>query len=232
MNEGAQLSYWPAAGSSFWFGILTAISPCPLASNLVAVSAIVRDPGRPWKAMVKSLSYVLGRSLTYVALAALVISGILTIPGVAGFLQDSMGKILGPLLILIGILLLDVLPWNIPNVFDGERFRAWGEKGVILGPGLLGAVFALSFCPVSAGLYFGGLIPLAATHSSRVLMPALYGLGTGLPVAGFALLIVLGVNWAGRFFSFLDRAQIWMMRATAVLFMAGGFYYLQQAYWP
>jgi cytochrome c-type biogenesis protein len=232
MNEGAQLSYWMALGSAFWFGILTSISPCPLASNLVAVSAIARDPGNPRRAMLKSLSYILGRSLTYVAVAVLVISGILTIPGVAGFLQQSMDKVLGPLLIFIGILLLDILPLKLPNLFDGEQFRGWGEKGVVVGPGLLGAVFALSFCPVSAGLYFGGLIPLAATHSSRVLMPALYGLGTGLPVAAFALLIVMGVNWAGRFFRFLDKAQVWMMRVTAAFFIGGGIYYLKQAYWP
>ncbi|HEX5132770.1 MAG TPA: aromatic aminobenezylarsenical efflux permease ArsG family transporter [Candidatus Krumholzibacteria bacterium] len=211
-----------AAGSALWLGILTSISPCPLASNVAAISFVARHVGAPRRVVLAGIAYTLGRALTYVLVGILVVSSILSIPSVALFLQERMNQVLGPLLVLIGAVMLGWL-----------RLPTWGRgwapperlaRSGIGGAGLLGVLFALSFCPVSAGLFFGALIPLSIGADSRVLLPALYGVGTGLPVVVFSVLIVVGAQGVGRAFRVLTAIDRAARPATGVVFILAGLY--------
>jgi cytochrome c biogenesis protein CcdA len=210
--------------SALWLGILTSISPCPLASNVAAVSYVGRDAGNPRRVLLAGLAYSAGRALTYVIVGALVVTSILSMPSVSFFLQQRMNQVLGPLLVLIGIGILGWLPVRLPSTAFGEGLRRRVAGRGLLGAGGLGILFALSFCPVSAGLFFGGLIPLATSANSRVVLPAIYGLGTGLPVVLFAVLIALGARGVARAFHVLTGFERVARAATGVIFLGAGAY--------
>lgn len=214
-----------ASASALWLGLLTSISPCPLAANIAAMSYIGREVGSRRRTLVGGLLYTLGRALAYAALAAILVGGLLSVPQVALFLQAHMNRALGPILVVVGLVLLEWvrLPGFGSQVFDrtGERL----VKAGLLGALPLGAVLALAFCPVSAGLFFGGLIPLALEHRSSLWLPALYGLGTGLPVVAFAVLVSAGLAWAGAAFHRMQSVERWARRVTALVVIAVGLYY-------
>jgi cytochrome c biogenesis protein CcdA len=167
--------------SALWLGILTSISPCPLATNVAAMSFIAKDLGSPTRVMLTGLLYTIGRTAAYAVLASLLIASLLAMHEVSFFLQRYMNKALGPILILTGLFLADVIPvgFTASCVTDGleKRLRASG----LAGAALLGVAFALSFCPVSAALFFGTLIPLAVQHNSAVMFASGFGIGTGRP---------------------------------------------------
>jgi cytochrome c-type biogenesis protein len=214
-----------ASASALWLGLLTSISPCPLAANIAAMSYVGREVGSRRRTLVAGLLYTAGRSLAYAALAALLVGGLLSIPQVALFLGTHMNRVLGPLLVLVGVVLLEWvrLPGFGGGLLDrtGERLAKAGMTGALP----LGAVLALAFCPVSAGLFFGGLIPLALEQRSSVWLPVLYGLGTGLPVVVFAMLLSAGLAWVGSAFQKLQTVERWARRATAFVVIAVGLYY-------
>jgi cytochrome c-type biogenesis protein len=213
-----------AVGTAAWLGILTSISPCPLASNIAAVSFVGRSVRNPRAAVAAGITYALGRTMTYVSVAVLVVSSVLSIPAVSLFLQHRMNQVLGPLLLLVGAGLLGWLRLPLPS-FNWPRSIASDRRDVnIAGAGVLGLVFALSFCPVSAGLFFGALIPLAISHGSRVLLPFTYGIGTGLPVLIFAILIATSAHWVGRAFDILSTIEKWARRVTGGVFVLCGIY--------
>jgi cytochrome c biogenesis protein CcdA len=214
-----------AAGSALWLGFLTSISPCPLATNVAAMSFISRGLGSPRRVLLTGLVYTAGRSLAYLVLGILMVASLLTAPGVSLILQERMNQILGPALILSGVLLLDLirLPSRGGGISSGLQGRA--ERWGIWGGGLLGLVFALSFCPTSAGLFFGSLIPLALKSGSSVILPAVYGVGTAIPVFAFAIALAIGVNAVGRMFDVLSRFEVWARRITGVVFIVVGGYY-------
>lgn len=213
-----------AIGSALWLGILTSISPCPLASNVAAVAWISRNVTLPRRVLAAGTAYALGRAITYVALGVIVVTGLLSVPGVSFFLQEKVSQVLGPVLIVTGVLVAGWITLPLPS---WTRGRALGERAGMSGsPGAvgMGMLFALSFCPVSAGIYFGGLIPLASTMHSPVLLPAVYGLGTALPVIVIAVMIALGVQAAGRAFRALHAIERVARPVTAgILILAGGY---------
>jgi len=213
-----------SVASALWLGILTSISPCPLASNVAAVSYVGRDLGRPRRVLAAGLVYSLGRALTYVAVGAVVVAGLLSIPKVSFFLQNRMNQVLGPLLVVIGIVILGGWRPSLPSWGGGQDLQRRIAGRGVLGAGLLGILFALSFCPVSAGLFFGGLVPLAVGSGSRVLVPAIYGIGTGLPVVFFAVLLAVGAQGVGRAFSAVTRVERFARPATGVIFVLAGVY--------
>jgi len=215
-----------AAGTAFWFGLITSISPCPLATNIVAVSFIGREVGSPRRAVLSGLLYTVGRMVTYIGLAAVVVAGLLSIPAVANFLQDYMDKVLGPLLVLVGLLLLGSFGLPLPSVGSGDWTRRLAERGGMWGAIVLGFIFAMSLCPVSAGLFFGSLIPLALQHKSYILLPSLYGIGTGLPVIAFGFVIAFGAGSLGRVFNRVTAIARWLHRLTAVTFIVIGLHYI------
>ena len=216
---------WLGMGSAIWLGILTSISPCPLATNIAAISFIGRRVGAPKAVVATGLLYTVGRSLAYVVLAAILVASLLSAPTVSHVLQKYMNKLLGPILILVGMLLLELIQIKVPGVGVGQkmskRVEAWGIWGGLA----LGVIFALSFCPASAGLYFGGLIPLAVKHESSVTLPLLFGIGTALPVFAFAILIALGTQAVARAFERITQIEWWARRITGVLFVGIGMYF-------
>lgn len=215
----------PAALSALWLGILTSISPCPLATNIAAISFISRRISRTRVVFLMGLLYTLGRMLTYVILAIFLVTSILSIPQVSHILQKYMNKLLGPILIFVGMILLELIHINVSSSGLTEKMQKRVEAGGIWGAGLLGFLFALSFCPISAALFFGSLIPLSVKCSSSLMLPALYGIGTGLPVFLFALLIAFGAQSVGKTFSKLTQLEWWTRRITGIIFILIGIYF-------
>ena len=216
---------WLAVGSALWLGILTSISPCPLASNIAAISFIGRRVGHTRQVLLSGLLYTLGRTATYVLLAAIILAGLLAADGVARFLHRYMNQILGPVLILVGMGLLGMLGFSLSLNLAGRGVQERASKGGWWWSGVLGILFALSFCPVSAGLFFGALIALSAASSSRILLPSLFGMGTAVPVIGFAFLIAFGSQYVGRAFNRLTQIEKWVRTITGVVFILAGLYY-------
>lgn len=217
--------WWVAIASAAWTGVLTAISPCPMATNVAAISFIGRRVGHPRAALLTGLLYTLGRTLVYVCLACLLVSSLLAAPTVSLALQKYMNKLLGPLLILLGMVLLDLiaLPLRGSRLGErvGQRVADWGVWAGLV----LGVVFALSFCPASAALYFAGLIPLAIKYESRVLLPVVYGIATALPVVLFAVLLAVSTQVVGRVFDRLSAFERVARRITGWVFVAVGVYF-------
>jgi len=217
-----------AAASALWFGILTAISPCPMATNVAAISYIGKRLGSPRQVLLGGALYTVGRMVAYVGLAVVILAGLQSIPRVSTFLQGYMNKVLGPVLVVVGLFLLELIKFGGrgPGVGEklGKRVEGWGLAGALA----LGVIFALSFCPISAALFFGSLISLAVKYDSRVLLPGVFGVGTALPVFAFAVIIGLGVGSLGAAFHKLQRFEWWARRITGVVFIVVGIYYCLQ----
>jgi len=211
--------------SAAWLGILTSISPCPLATNIAAVSYIGQRMARPGFVLLSGLLYAVGRMLAYAVLSGVLAASVLTIPQISNSLQTHMNKVLGPVLILTGMVLVDLLslPVSGSRLSErlGNRAAAWGTWGA----GVLGIVFALSFCPVSAALFFGSLLPLAVAADSHVLVPTVYGAGTAAPVVGVALLMGFGVQSLGKALNRMAKFEKVARLVTGVVFIAVGIYY-------
>ena len=211
---------------ALWMGILTSISPCPLATNVAALSFISRRFDKPLSALISGVSYTLGRAVAYVVLGIIIVGGILNIPDISFYLQTYLNKFMGPVLVLVGMFLLDLIKIRLPasSIFDklGHRAATWGHPGAFF----LGFLFAMSFCPVSAALFFGGLIPAALDGKSSIAMPALFGIGTGLPVLAVAVPIAFGFRKMAYIFKNLSLFELWARRITGVIFILVGVYYI------
>ena len=214
-----------SAGMAFWLGVLTSISPCPLATNIAAISFIGKRLTRTREVLMSGVLYTLGRALAYLIIGAVVVAGILSIPGISFFLQKYMNKVLGPLLIVLGLFLLGLIQFNFSGAVASEKINRQAEKGGVWGAGLIGMLFALSFCPVSAALFFGSLIPLSVKNESTELLPTLFGVGTALPVIAFAVLIALGTKSVGKAFNKLASFEKWARLATGAIFILIGVYF-------
>lgn len=214
-----------AIGSALWLGVLTSLSPCPLATNIAAVSFLGRRVDSPLMVLGGGLLYALGRTAAYVALGTLLLAGLMSAPGLSSFLQRHMSRLVGPLLILVGLFLLEALSLRLPaRTASGGRLRDRLASRGMWGAAPLGALFALSFCPVSAALFFGSLVPLALQAQSPVLIPTTYGAGTALPVVLFAVSIALGARGLGLALKRLALIERWSRRVMAVIFIGVGVY--------
>jgi cytochrome c biogenesis protein CcdA len=211
-----------AAASALWAGVLTAVSPCPLATNIAAVAYVTRHAGSRRASILSGVLYAIGRSAAYVTLAALLVTSVLSSVAASAALQRHADILMGPLLVLVGMVLLGLL--RFPSFGGdlvsraGERVRDAGAWGGLA----LGALFALSFCPVSAALYFGTLIPLAASAESPLLLPLLFGLGTAAPVLVYALVLALGSGRVGASVARLQRVEAVLRPATGAVFVLLG----------
>jgi cytochrome c-type biogenesis protein len=216
---------WLALGYAFWLGILTAISPCPMTTNIAAISFIGRQVGNRRAVLASGLLYTLGRSLTYIILGVLIAGGLLAAAEGSRFLQKYMNQMLGPVMIMLGLILLGWIGSGLSLSLAGTDVQQRAARGGLIWSGLLGILFALSFCPVSAGLFFAGLIPLSIQHESKLLLPAVYGLGTALPVIFFAFLIAFSSEAVGRAFHRLTQIEKWVRITAGALFILAGIYY-------
>jgi cytochrome c biogenesis protein CcdA len=218
-------AFLAAAAMAFWLGILTSISPCPLATNIAAVSFLGKQVDRPRTVLLGGLLYTLGRTVAYVALGIIVVGGLLAAPRISRFLQVNMNRLLGPVLILTGMFLLGLVSFRLPGTGKtAEKLREKAASKGLWGAGLLGILFALSFCPASAALFFGSLIPLSVKADSAVTVPLVYGIGTALPVFGFAVVIALGTRGVGTAFNRLSQFEKWARRGTGAIFIGVGVY--------
>jgi len=213
-----------AAVSALWFGILTSVSPCPLATNITAISFVGRRTGSPTGVLLSGLLYTLGRAVVYVAIAMLLVTSLLSAPTVSLTLQMWMNKLLGPILILAGMVMLGLLRIRFRGRGMSEGLQKRVERLGLAGALALGILFALSFCPVSATLFFGSLLPLAVKHESGVLLPLLYGIGTAVPVVVFAIVLAFGTRWLGKVFERVTQVERWMRVITGVVFVGVGIY--------
>lgn len=217
--------YALAVISALWLGILTSISPCPLATNIAAISFVGRRVGNPRRVFVAGLLYTGGRALTYGLLGILLVSSLLSAPALSSLLQKYMNLALGPLLIVVGMILLELISFNLGNAGVVDRFRKKFEKTGLWSAGLLGIVFALSFCPTSAALFFGSLLPLALKQESGFALPTIYGIATGLPVLLFAVLIAMGAKKVASTYDRIVSFEKGARKITGILFIAVGVYY-------
>lgn len=211
--------------TAFLLGLMTAISPCPMATNITAVGFISKDIQSKNRVFVNGLVYTLGRAVSYTILAILLYYSADQFR-ISGFFQLNGEKIIGPFLVLIGLFMLGVLKINFPGL------SSWTDKFTKKGIGsfwdvlLLGIIFALAFCPYSGVLYFGMLIPLTISSSEGVLLPFIFALATGIPVIIFAWLIAYTVSGVGAFYNKVKAFELWFRRVIAVVFIGIGIYYI------
>jgi cytochrome c biogenesis protein CcdA len=211
--------------SALFLGLITAISPCPLATNIAAIAYVSRKVKERRYAVITGALYTLGRMFSYSVIGVLIIVAGLEIPGVATFLQDFGEQVLGPLLIVIGVIMLSIN--RMPFSLGGGRLSSIGGKVAnwgMIGGFLLGALFALAFCPYSAVLFFGVLIPLSLKSTGGVTLPAVYAVGTGLPVLVFGVLISAGVARVSTWLNAVTRAEKIIRVAVSIIFVGVGIY--------
>lgn len=210
-------------------GLMTAISPCPLATNIAAIGFISKDAGKKKRVFFNGIFYTLGRSITYTGIAFIILLGADQLE-FAGFLQKNGEKILGPLLLVIGLFMLDVIRLNFP-VFSRlasvmEKKKKWRYFDVVL----LGMIFSLAFCPYSGVLYFGILIPLSIASVSGLYLPVIYSVATAVPVIIVAWLLAFMISGAGSFYNRIKSYEVWIRRSAALLFIGVGIYYIIRIY--
>ena len=225
MDQYLQAASLVAVASALWLGILTSISPCPLATNIAAISFIGRQVGSPRRVFLSGFLYALGRTLAYLALGVLLVTSVLSVPELSMFLQRYMNKLLGPLLIVVAMFLLELVSFSLPGSGVSQSMQKRLDALGLWGALPLGMLFALTFCPVSAALYFGSLIPLSVKAQSSVLLPGIYGVGTALPALVFAVLVAVSARSVGKAFNALTKVERWARRITGVLFLSIGVYY-------
>ena len=217
---------WYLILSALWLGILTSISPCPLAANISAISFIGRFVGNNRGVLLSGVYYTVGRTVVYILIGILITGGLLASSKLSLFLQKYLNEMLGPILILLGMVLLGMLGTAFSlNVGGGNKLQEKVKEKGLLFSFPLGIVLALSFCPVSAGLFLGALIPLSIKVSSYFIIPALYGIGTALPVILFAFIIAFGSECLGKAFHCITKVEICFRYTAGILFIIVGIYY-------
>jgi cytochrome c-type biogenesis protein len=212
--------------AAFFIGLMTAISPCPLATNITAVAYVSKRIDNRKHTLLVGLVYTLGRMLTYVVIASMIVWFGLNTQAIALFLQRYGEYILGPLLLFIGIALLDVIKWRNPGSEWTNRIKEQLSRKGYLGAFLLGVVFALAFCPFSAVLFFGMLIPLAIGAQDSLVIPAVFAFATGLPVIVFSLLLVKSISKLSKVMNKVQQVELWTRRVAATVFILAGLYYV------
>lgn len=215
--------------SALVLGLMTAISPCPLATNITAVGFISKDIENRHRVFLNGVFYTLGRAVSYTTIALLIFLGADQFR-FSGFFQKYGEKFLGPLLIVIGLFMLDMMKIKFPGM---DRFTTkmqqkskWGYMDAVL----LGVVFALAFCPYSGVLYFGMLVPMTVASTSGLYLPVVFALATGIPVIIFAWIMAYMVSGIGTVYNRIKAFEFWFRRIIAVLFVLAGIYYIIRVY--
>lgn len=207
-----------AAGTCIVTGIITTINPCPLTTTIASIGFLSGYSQKTNRMTMVVLLFLLGFLTSYFVLAILLSSGLIAIPDVSRGLQQSFSLIIGPVLILVGMFQAKLIRIRF-KPYTGKAMtwitkRKW--SGLEAFP--MGALIALGFCPTTAAIFFGILIPLAIRHGQPVLFPLLYALGAVLPLVVVSYLIVAGVrtgsnkNWQ----KILPIAAGWIIIAAGV----------------
>lgn len=215
--------------TAFILGLMTAISPCPLATNISAIGFISRDIEDRRRVFMSGLVYTLGRAISYTALGIILFFGASQMK-VSMIFQGWGEKLLGPVLILIGLFMLDVITIKLP-VFSGLTDKIGEQsKKSYWSTLLLGMLFAMAFCPYSGVLYFVMLIPITIASAGGLFLPVVYAVGTGFPVIIFAWLLAYAVGNVGSLYNKIKTFELWFRRIMSVVFILVGIYYVIQVY--
>ena len=213
--------------AAFFIGLMMALSPCPLATNITAIAYISKNmKGGKRAVLLMGVAYTLGRMLAYVAIASFIVFVGLNVQLISLALQAYGEKFIGPFLIIVGALLLGVFRLSIPG--GGRALESARERlahSGLLGSFLLGVVFALAFCPFSAVLFFGMLIPLAMAAGDGILIPAVFSIATGLPVILFSFILAYGISRLGEMMNIANLIEKYMRIAVSFVFIIVGVYY-------
>ena len=223
--ESVSMNSFPLI-AAFFIGLMTTLSPCPLATNITAIAYISKKIDNGKRTLLTGFIYTLGRMFTYVALAALIVYIGINVQTISLFLQRYGERVLGPLLIIIGLLMLNII--KLPSFKSGKNIEKikekLSEKGYF-GSFLLGVIFALAFCPFSAVLFFGMLIPLALKYSDAFLIPSIFSFATGLPVIIFAFILTFSVSKLGKIMGKVQTFEKFMRYIISIVFFIVGVYY-------
>ncbi len=210
--------------SAFVLGLMTAISPCPLATNITAIAYIGKDIENKRRVFMNGFIYTLGRAISYTAIGLIFFFGMSQL-NILSFFQEWGEKILGPLLILFGLMMLGVLKFafgNINNVIqkytENRKLNFWSVL-------VIGILFALAFCPYSGVLYFGILIPMTVASAKGLYLPIVFAFATGLPVIIFAYLLAFTISGVGKFYNRIKIFEKYFRYVVAVIFIGVGIYY-------
>ena len=229
------MSFLAILAGVFWFGLLTALSPCPLATNIAAISFLSRNVGNSRRVLLSALLYTVGRTLVYVGLGVALLWAFQAVTGGAGSLKEfaspksrhlqRYGNLaLGPALLFIGMILLGLIELNISIGVGGSKLQERVAKGGAIWALPLGILFALAFCPPSIALFLSALV-ISLEHDSMILPPVAYGIGTAVPVITFALVIAFASQYVGKAFNAITKIERWFRLVTGVIFVAVGVYY-------
>ncbi|MDP8253236.1 MAG: aromatic aminobenezylarsenical efflux permease ArsG family transporter [Candidatus Kaelpia aquatica] len=213
-------------GSALWLGVLTSISPCPLATNIAAVSFLSKKINHPKAVLFAGIMYTFGRMIAYAVLGVIIIASLVSIPFIANFLQKYMNKILGPVLVIVGLFLLNIIRLNFSGLSISKQKQESLAQGGLKGSFVLGMLFALAFCPISAALFFGSLIPLSLNNTYGVVLPLIYGIGTGLPVLVFSFGIAFGISTLSHWFNKMAMFEKHTRKTTGIIFILAGIYFI------
>lgn len=215
--------------SVFVLGLWTAISPCPMATNITAVGFISKDIKQKKRVFYNGIIYTLGRATSYTLLAVVLYFGAGKL-NISGVFQQYGEKILAPLLILIGLFMLDLVKIKFPGLSKLTQKFQKKERHTYRDAFILGCLFALAFCPFSGVLYFGMLIPITISSASGLYLPIVFAIATGLPVIIFAWLLAFTVSGVGKLYNNLKTFEIWFRRVIALVFIGVGIYYVFTVY--
>ncbi|GAL69110.1 aromatic aminobenezylarsenical efflux permease ArsG family transporter [Jejuia pallidilutea] len=212
--------------SAFVLGLMTAISPCPLATNITATAFISKNISSKRKVFLSGLLYAAGRGFSYTAIGLLLYFGANKFH-IARFFNQNGEKFLGPLLIIIGLIMLNIIKLNFlgKSNFQEKLSEKFKNKG-LLGSFLIGVVFALAFCPYSGALFFGMLIPMTIASADGLYLPIVFAFGTGLPVILFTYLLAFTAGKVGVFYNRITKIEKVMRKIAGVVFVIIGLYYI------
>ena len=216
--------YWVGVGMALSLGLAMAISPCPLATNVAAISYLGRRATRPRLVLLSGLLYTVGRTLVYLVLGILLVASLLGKSQVSEFLEKYIDKLLGPIFLVLAMFMLGLIRFSISGPGMGERMQRRVDALGVWGALLLGILFALSFCPFSAGVFFG-MITWAVKVRSSVVLPTVFGIATALPVMAFAVLIALSAQTVGKAFNRVSQIEWWVRNIAGGIFLAMGIHY-------
>lgn len=211
--------------SAFLLGLMTAISPCPLATNITAIGYISKDITDKKLVFYNGLIYTLGRAISYTLIGLLFFFGASQLE-LSGVFQEWGEKLIGPILIIIGLFMLGLINLKIPGLGSLTEKMEKNNNKSFWNVLLLGIVFALAFCPYSGVLYFGMLIPMTITNASGLYLPAVFALATGIPVIIFAWLIAFSFGSLGLVYNRIKTFEKWFRKIIATVFILIGAYYI------
>ncbi len=240
------VAYMLYAGAALYLGLLTSISPCPLATNIAAISYVGRKVGDSGWVVAAGLLYTLGRCLLYLSLAVLLAATALSIPAVSLFLQKYMHLVLAPIFLLLGMFLVGLITFMGGGATMSEGMQKRIDSMGIWGAFLLGVLFAVAFCPTSAAWFFGLLalvlgseagaitavlarigvsLPAASLPGAVVVLPLVYGIGTAVPVLLVAFVLAYSAQSVGKTYNMLAKVEWWARQVTGWFFVLAGVWF-------